>query len=304
MQQLNQLQIRLTCVDEKPATAPLEQKHPTLVWIEMSLAPEEEQFTMLCSSEQNNLYTNNTLAHFSSPLLYEQNLSEYEVAIKHIIFPPRMKEGPRLALLQIGRETLTFDMTEMTTNEQFIAEVKDKVKHSIWGPEVKFGIGRPNTRLAGIPFLHRKGWNEMRRGMPAPRIQIFANDVFIKVFGGGKNETLEENNFPPGTKLLFRSPPNIFLGKPTPMAILHCDLIKENILSNAHAQALQIVPVITGANYMRMYDVRELIYHPVADRPTTNISFTFKEPDGRVKNLVGEEVGDAIFVYLVFRRRH
>lgn len=310
-QHLDKLRIRLTDLHDKPVK--LASGFPTQV--QVTIMGDEghgghgDQFTVTCNSLQPEIFPTNTLNSFSSPMPAEVDLSQYEVCLQQIVFPPRLREEECTATLIVNHSiVMTFNLTRLRTTEAFIRAVSRRVEHHYQvGWQLRFGVATRGP-LAGKAYLTR----DAEAGSDRP-MTISCNEAFSRACGQTQ-ETMDERSLPPGASLYFQGFPNIFYALPCPLAMLECDIVRDNVMGSTPAHLLQCVPLIkkspregeeeeSDVYRLRLYDPPVLSYHAVTRRPFNVIRFTLRNSDGSLRKLIPTSPEDCIIVTLSFRRR-
>ena len=296
-QQLQALHVKLTDQDEEDvffADSP-----PTILWLEMTSQPKNsDQFLVHNVSYQPGLYPGNTHAAFTSPLPDAMDLKGHEVALFQLVYPPFLTEYPDDVTLRVNEEVFRYDLSRIRTTPDFIRQVWRDVINSQYGDELYVNL-RPDPDYC-IQF-------ERIRLDPAVKVQgrltIEPSGNFTRACGQlHKPQNLTE--LQPGESFNFDGSPSIHLAKPNPFAMLHCSIVKPNIVGRKQARLLQSVPVMHDkpATSKRIYEPQQLVFQPVQDMPFDSIDFSFHEVDGRLKNMHSTLLQHAVVITLVFRK--
>jgi hypothetical protein len=270
---------------------------PTLLWLEMTTQPKtEDQFLIHNLSYHPQLYPGNTQAEFSSPLPTALHLPGYEVALYQLAYPPFLTEPADEVSLQINELTFTYDLNVLKTTRDFIRKVMIDVMNTPYGDELEFSIRAEPTFAC---FFSRRRLPDRQQG----RIVVTPSPNFTRACGQisqPRGPTIIE----PGTGFRFSGAPSIYLAKPNPVAMLHCNIITPNIVGEKKGHLLQCVPVLHNitSSGERLYEPPQLIFQAVREMPFDSIHFAFREADGRVKNFTSRFLQHPVLVTLVFRK--
>lgn len=293
---LDKLAIRLTDIDDQDLK--ITHDYPTCVWVEMmTTSPEEEQFTLTCSSKGNHLFPHNTLSTFNTPMLQESNLSQYKVALQQIIFPPSLRSEGGVASLYLGNFDFHFNLSEIDTTEEFIDHVCQTLRdHEQVQEEVtlKKKEEGENMRLC----LFRKRSHEERP------VKVVLNEVFAYLCGASELKKIRLSMMP-GDELDFPYAPALYKVRPKPVSLLTCDILQPSELAPTRNQILHYVPLPVQGHpeVQEIYEPPTLTYHNIVNKPTTHISFEFLEVDGAKKIFKSEMETDGIELTLHFKRK-
>lgn len=269
---------------------------PTLVWIEMTDKPVQNQFTIQCVSGQPSLFPTNELGRFTIPIPSELELADYEVALQQIIYPPLMEDKAAEAAVSVNEEDYTFNLRLLDNTRDFITAVSNEIYVGTYGDVLEFG------KRGDIIYFRRKITNDP--DLDGKPIRITPSKTFCMACGQ-TSIPRRTTELLPGRMFSFRGTAGIQQALPNPIAMLDCDLVKTNILAGDKSTILQAVPLKIGINEQspRLYEPENLIYQPVQARPFNTIRFKFLEPDGRPKYLESYNPEESIIVTLVFRRK-
>jgi len=304
-QQLEKLHITLTDLHGKEVK--LAPGFPTLLQATvMEESEEEEQFTISCSSLHPELFPENTLNAFTSPLPSEVDLSGHEVCLQQVVFPPRMRDEHRMAVLVVDHQHIfTFNLANFPTTRHFTRRVRDTIAHHLTvRHQVRFAV-EPGGIMRDHAYLRTPADAD-----PNNPLSIRCNRVFQDAMGL-TGADLPDRYLPPGATLYFGMP-NIHLALPSPIAMLQCDILESNIMSSKPSKLLQCIPLIrrppagdeVDMTYrLRLYEPPTLSFSPVKQQPFNCIRFSLVNPDGSSRKLLPATLGDSIFLTLAFRRR-
>lgn len=296
-QQLNSLHVNITDLNDRPVD--LGPGFETIVWAKMMDESDEDQFTITCLSRQPNLYPQNTLTQFISPLMSSLHLPNYEVALLNVVFPPRLAHKATKATLQLDEVKLEFVLNHYNSTEQFIAAVSAAVTGSVYGDQLHF-------RKAISPKYRGQVYLGREPGAGDIPIRVITSPSFTKACGQidyPRDITfLEQGQFIP-----FSGKPNIYHALPNPVAMLECDIIEPNVMSGKQAHLLQCVPLPTGGyskKNTKLFEPEQLAFHRITSSPFNSIGFALKETNGDIKELtsVGRDT-NFLTVTLLFRLR-
>lgn len=291
-QTLNSLHVKIT--DSEDRELDLVTGPPTLIWLEIMDLTRESEFTITCASRQPNLFPGNELARFTVPLPTEIELPDHEVGLANVVFPPRMEEETT-ATLRVDDQLMTFDLADFSHTSGFLSMAEVRVRVRTRG-RLRFGVRREDGRA----YIHH-----VKRPNRADRpIRVAPSPSFTKACG----QMLEPRAvtlLPPGKSIVFQGKPNHHLGLPNPVAMLQCNIIKPNIMCGRQAQLLQCVPVVgrRERGTSRMYEPRQLTFHPVMERPFDKIQLEFTNPDGTPRKFINDNPEDGVLLTLLFRQR-
>jgi hypothetical protein len=300
-QTLDKLQVEITDIKNNPVL--LQQAPATLLWLEITNMEGDEQFNISCLSRHPNLYPGNKLGYFTTPLPSEINLSKFEVALYQLIYPALMQET-KIAKLQINEEEFEYHLDNMKNTEDFIREVKSSIRESQFKKDIIFSIAR-RGKQKNQAYFHRKKRANVVDGTNETAITIKSSIIFTKACGQ-TTEPRGTTMLLPGMYMFFNGIPNIHLGMPSPIAMLHCNLVNSNITCGEQGQVLQCVPVLTNKPHRtnRLYEPSQLSYHSIPDKSFTHIEFKFVNPDGRQRDFDTNNPEDNMLITLIFRTKY
>ena len=274
---------------------------PTIVLFDISDAMDVDNFTISCSSLQPELYSGNKLTSFTSPLHSQMDLAKYQVALVNIVYPPSLTES-KLASFSLGDRTFRYKMESFNHTEEFIERVKQDVKESVYGKIITFKEIE-HGKLKGQMCFHRERSPRLNRGFAKQIEMSFSRNFTIAC--GQVNEFRSKSLLKAGFIIAFRGVANINLVKPNPVAMLHCDIVRNGMVGNTFSNLLACVPVMTdqSAGRKRMHQASQLIYYDVVSKPVTCINFQFTNPDGSGREFVSGEAEkyNNIIITLSFR---
>jgi hypothetical protein len=301
-QQLDSLRIKI--VDAQDKEVELLEGPPTLVWLEITDMEQDNQFSITCVSSQPHLYPNNTLSNFTTPLSSELNLTDHEVALLHLVYPPGMTEG-EIATLKIDDTTFAYDLNQIRSTVQFLARVKVDIFKSKFKKELAFGVMKAGPRK-GHPFIRRTRLRKKGNRFTVAPIMVNPSPNFTKACGQlSKPKSI--TSLYPGMTVFFtgNTGANIFQALTNPVAMLCCDIVQPNVMCGQQARLLQCVPVFKDYedNVNRLYEPEKLAYHAVPNMPFNSITLKFVNPDGRDRNFDRANPEDSMIATLLFRHK-
>ncbi len=276
---------------------------PTLVLLDVSDTMMSGNFTMTCNSNQPQLYTNNTLSQFTSPLYQEMDMSQYQVALVNVLYPPTLVERT-LASMVIDGTRFDYDLDEFTSTDEFLQYLTEDLKNSRFRDLLKWRRRLTRTGHDGqLGLLREKG--RVNRNF-SKRLLVSFSHTFTMACGQ-LHDFRAATVLTPGKVIAFKGRPNINLVKPNPVATLHCDIVQSGVMGNRISNLLACVPVMTDmtAGRSRLYEAPQLIYYDVKRTPFNSVSFNFTNPDGTARRFATseDEVYDNIAVTLSFRAK-
>lgn len=292
-QNLDRLHVRLT--DQDGQELRLREQDCTLLWVELSHSAMEDNFTITCSSRQEDYFPHNTLSSFSVPLPHELAFGGYEMAVQQVVLPPHLRAVGEPVTLKIDDFLYAFDVAELDT-DGFVAAVRRELADSFYADELRFDYVNGGTQLA----LRRRVVDEIPQ---EPVINVLPSPAFTRACGQ-RTRPRALTALRPGSAIVFDGSPCVELAKPYPVALLSCDIIQPNVLGNAQNKVVQCVPMRhVGDESAVLYEPEQLSFHEVMSRPITSIAFRFLEPDGSEKRLT-TPLGDnaAVLIALTFRK--
>lgn len=299
-QELDKLHVRLTDEANNPVEIP--PGPPTIIFLEITDMEPTEEFTITCISQQPDTYPSNSLAKFTVPLPNQMHLKGYEVSLLQVVYPPEMKETI-IASLKVNNYVWHYNLSNMASTTQFIHAVQRDLAHSEYGGYLRFkrlGMNTDSPMAGRLAFLvsYRYKWRE--RGL----ITVHPSPNFAKVCGQVMEPRLK-TTMKTNDIFFFRGFGNIALGQETPVAMLHCDIVKPNVMGGTQARLLQCVPILANAkqNAKRLYEPPELAFQPVSDSPISRIGFEFGNPDGSLRRFRTEDPDCYVMITLLFRKR-
>lgn len=273
---------------------------PTLVLLDVSDSMNSNNFTITCNSRQPELFVNNTLSNFTSPLHSEMDLSNYQVALVNVMYPPTFTERT-VATMTIDSTRFTYIMDEFTHTDEFIAHVQQDLRNSRFGNLLSFKMYNYGWKKGRLGLGRERG--AINRNFKKKMVVSFSNTFTIAC--GQQHDFRGATVLIPGHTIVFRGQPNIDLVKPNPVATLHCDIVQSGVVGNKMANLLACVPVMTDrtSGRRRLYEAPQLMYYDVVSRPFNSISFTFTNPGGGNRAFATDEneMYDNLTVTLSFR---
>lgn len=293
---------RVRIVDENDELIKLYDNYPTILWVEMSQSDKhEEQFIITCDSYHPSLYLDNKLYNFNTPLPSELHLSNYEVALLNVYYPPRLYESVTPAILSIEERQMTFYPNDYNTTEAFIRSVNDTLRRGRYGWAYRLVELQLSNYEDPTLCLTRMSLPPNATQQPVPH-RINMNVTFLRACGQidspGKAMIML-----PGDIIMLKGTPNISNVHPTPVSLLLCDIIKPNIMGTGAVKMLQCVPLYLNKEYheKRLYEPQQLAFQNVVNSPFDRINFSFLHPDGRSREFKTDNPSDDILINLVFR---
>lgn len=297
-QQLHSLHVHLT--NEYNENIKLGFGPPTIVWLELTNMQPSDEFTTTCLSHQPLIFPSNTPAAFETPLPSEMVLDNYEVALLQVVYPAEMQEKV-MASLKIRPYTWSYNLSELETSDEFIAAVQRDIANSSYAGHLTFKKLEHGEYRGRLMMAMRWTYDWRTHGP----IIVEPSSNFTKACGQ-RDTPRAKTTLRPNNVFIFDSYPNISLGRENPIAMLHCDIIKPNVMCGEHGQVLQCVPVLANREYHqgdRMHEPPQMAFHPVANLPITRIGFKFTNPDGRIREFKARNASDAVIITLLFRKR-
>lgn len=296
-QQLDKLTVKLT--DEHNQDIAIAFGPPTILWLEITDMEPEDEFTITCISRQPDMYPNNQLQCFTTPLPTEMSLPNYEVALMQLVYPPELEEKV-MASLRVGDLIWNYNISAMETTEDFIKAVHTDILASRYKDLLKFKRLQYGPMKGHLFFAMRwkRGWQSI-----GP-ITVQPSPNFTKVCGQTVNPRAK-TTLTPGKLFIFDGQPNIRLGQENPVAMLQCNIIKHNIMCGTQAQLLHCVPVLANKPLegQRLYEPTQLVFHPVAHYPISRIELKFTNPDGALRDFKPNNPDDCMIISLLFRHK-
>lgn len=300
--QLDNLRVTLTDINDRVIN--FVSGPATILQLEITSGMEEDgQFTLACHSEDPHRFPGNTLSTFTYGLHSTLELEGYEVALLNMIFPAHLelKKDPVWIRLHLSR--FEYNLDEFDTVEDFVHKVTwDILRDESIRYEFAFKIsGAPRTKGL-ICIKRKKRFVTKNSGKQQKLMTMEVSPAFAKACGQ-HTDPVEKRHMRVEDTMFFNGTPNLFRARPHPIAMLQCDLVKTNIMGGTHSTLLQTVPVLTARqdNDIRMYEPKQLTFHPVWKRPFDDIKFNITEPDGQKKRFLPIHPGDGIIVTLLFR---
>lgn len=277
---------------------------PTIVLFDISDEMESDNFTISCNSRHPNFYSTNKLTDFTSPLHSQMDLSKHQVALVNVVYPPSLSEKT-VASMTINGQQFDYILDDLVHTWEFITRVRTDVAEGEFGRALYFDI-LSNGEHRGRAVLGRREGDEANRDLP-DAIPISFSRTFTMACGQ-LHDFKSSVSLEPGNVIVFvGDTPNINIVKPNPIAVLHCDIVKNGVVGDSFSNLLACVPVLTenSAGRNRLHEAGQLIYYDVVSRPVNSISFQFTNPDGSARNFVSGEDDkfNNIIVTLAFRMK-
>lgn len=293
---LSLLSVSIVDVNDKPVK--LAEGHHTRLWIEMSVRPREEQFTITCNSLQPDFFPDNQLFDFTSPLRSDLILPDYEVALLNIVYPPLLNDAPRPTIFSLDDDEFGY-VPEGPHTDEFVSRVNRLIQKSRFKGMVffkRFGLGRRNR--PGHAYFSRphgpggEGIVRLRVGHQFQRACGIGIPFPIDV-------TLEG-----GRRWVFPQRAALSLVLPNPVAILTCDLVGSSVVGDRRDTLLQCAPVISKNtdSPSRLYEPENLCFHKVKEYPFGSIRFRFTELEGGELKRIYAPPEQKMTITLLFRK--
>lgn len=338
LERLNRLKIQLCDTGRKYFY--IGENYPTFIQAEIMEKPAEDEFTIVCSSLQRDIFTQNTLNRFTVPLPQTMQLSNFEVALLQLRFPEGVSDSVTLSLTVNGEHTVNmlvetlFDTAD--TVKSFNGELQSELPYP-FSSSVRLKYLKAQNTKSNKKMVSR--WQGGWRRQVALHYRSVANSkqpdsisvTFNKPLAnlvGLKQPPRAPTKVKKGEVILFdvtyptlatKSRGHFAVVKPA-VAVLRCDIVKSNnMMTGSYVDMLQMVPLLTynatGEAAVKMYEPRRLSFQPITDQPFNSISFEFVDPDtGEVTTMTGTEeittpVGsipapsDRVDLTLLFRRK-
>ena len=293
-QDLQQIGIQILNAENWPITLP--DSPPTLLMVEIGVNKSVDQFLVTCHSRHPDLYPNNSLGQFISPLPTEICADGYEVALVNVVYPGLMEEGHNMVTIYVDDAAASSDIKGKEYTIDFIREIQDQIR------EVSNGL----TSFGIVPDGHEKGRIFIKNSEENENsVTITCNHKFAKVCGDLSGKNIQQV-LQPGEQYLFRGYPNMYWLASSPSAILTCSVVETGVSFGQRQKVLQCVPVYKSEDddENRLYQPPQLIFIPAVKYPFRSIEFHFLEPDGRMKNFVPDNrEEDDLYITLLFRRK-
>ncbi len=307
-QELRSLHVGITDVNDEPVHFQKD-AFPTLLWLKIGQNMDEgENFTITClSGGHSDVFPANSLASFVVPLPKELDLTDFEVAMLHMIYPVGMTDEGSAKLL-IDKYIFTYYLSEFDFTANLIRKINTDVTKMLHGDvEVRKVHNEAEAREVGVPvgrvFIRR------RRGARAVPYNFRINKSMLKALGGASSTTVP-NKLSVGDVIPFDYAPNLFAATPMPTAIVECSIVKPNIVASRRAQVLQLVPVVTHRHgdifgvTSTLVSPKQLVWQSVIERPFNTIGFRWTDIDGGNRVFRVENAEDnPMTVVLIFRRK-
>lgn len=295
-QRIDKLHIRLT--DEFDEEVTVQEDKATLIWARITSMPEGDQFTVTCLSHQPATHPDNSLVLFRTPLTAPLTLTNHEVALLQVVYPPGMEEDSLISL-QVGGYKWTFNLDEMDDYGDLISRVNHSLNNSPYREVIKIGYSNAGSGDSRYKMYFARSPS---KGAQKPGILVSPSPGFLKACGLKAPFTLLSFTLHPSSiQMLGR--PKVRLGMAHPMAMLECDIIEPNIMCGQRANLLHVIPILRGKQRRekRIYEPPVLAFHPVKKIPISRIQFRFVNPDGTMRKFKPEDPEDCIIITLLFR---
>jgi hypothetical protein len=264
---------------------------PTILELEIMTTNKREEFIIHCSSSHDNMYPNNTLSEFTSPIPAELNVENYNVALLNVVFPPAMSEKS-VAKLYINDDYYMFTLNNYDTTNDFIRDVARRVREK-YSTVVKFGRSED-----GRVHFKRSGQE------PETEVRIKFSKEF-QISCGHLRNLKPSYHLQPRESLIFEGIADIASGLHSPLAMIYCDLIESNIVGDVYGPLLRIVPVkyTESLSTNSMYEPENLTFHTIGRSSISSIGFHLKDLAGRDRNFSTLNANDSLIITLLFRHK-
>ena len=306
-QQLSRLHVKITDAADEEIDLSKSEK-PTLVCVEITNDMEtSKEFTITCTSNHPQLYPNNTLSNFTSPLPTEIMLKDYEVAL-HSIGYPRYKSDETTVYIEIRSglkmREFGYDLKYFKSTAQFIATVRNSVARN-FRRDLQMGTFAQGPEKGQVYIKRKRGGGEGRTPAAQP-ITIEASNGFTRALGQ-IHQPMGKVSLFPGEMVVFQGLPNYNLGIPNPIALLQCNIIAPTITGNKQMRTLLPVPIVQDDIHTKsqLYEPKILTFHQVLDMPFNNVRFSFMDPVSQFpRTFNNEDPNSDMIITLLFRRRN
>lgn len=301
--QLRRVTVKLTDLFDRPVS--FAGDVPTVLSGKMSAHPEEEQFTMTCTSYHPTLFPGNTLSDFLSPLPKAISLAGYEVALRQLIFPASMRNKNVMVTLEINGRNFGVKVGSWRDSRVLVGKVQEMIARAGLSTDLTFSTvqTREDPRF-GNAYFRRAPAPPDAVQPPGPCV-LDVSENFAKFCGVTSGRMPGTIRLDPGESYYFPSPPNLFNVSAAPFGILGCDIVGDGLVGASKGRVIQTVPLFMDKrrkNQVGMYEPDQLVYHEVSPHPFNSIRFSLHEPDMTVKELESDEQQDMMMVTLIFRR--
>ena len=297
--ELTKLRIRLT--NELNESIVLAAGPPTIVWLEITTMEGDENFTISCVSHQPESFPSNTLTQFYSPLPQEMDLSGYEVALQHLVYPIAVQEN-LVAWIRVNDTTLYYDLSAYNSFREFqegiardLAQRKMPITFKIYDLWYKH-----KDKLGKVYFQLTK----LRERATVKFSHTFAQTCGVENYQAVPITLSRQNEF-----YDLGKPPNGERGALSvnaPVVLMECDMLKPNVLAGRNGQLLHCVPAPMGAQtgqQVRVYEPPALMYLPVRNTPLNRIGIRFTNEKGELRKFHSPNKDkDCLIVVLTFRK--
>lgn len=258
---------------------------PTIAILEVTEMDRSSQFTVTCQShnrEENQVFPNNSMSRFRVKLPQEFKLSNWEVAMSNMAYPPDIKhtESKETASLLFsvrdsefnGSLALQFRFKENSfedendpkdfasaTTKCFAFVKRSLDRHHFWNKVLQFeeGLIDPDDEESGLAYQFknistRRQYRNTFKDHKTVRIKdlsdltldIFLDRKFLKIFGL-HNENSADIALKVGERYVFKGNPDIrrIQTIPSTIGLVYCDIVEPCPVGNVMAPLLQIVPI-------------------------------------------------------------
>lgn len=300
-QQLSTIQIEI--LDIHGEIVELKEGPPTLVWIQISNEDMEDQFTITSTSHHPELFPRNELNLFNSPVPTEMSLSNYEVGLSSIIYPSNMDEDA-IASITIDNIQFYFDLLSYNSSGSFFRDVRNEIEKTKYKNIIRFNFQKTTPGIEQVSSVYKIAIiRSIKEGKQLPPISITVNESFTKACGQ-INQPRGITYLKVGQAIVFKGRGNIFHSRPNPLVMLHCDIIKPNIMSGSEHKLMSWIPLKLDTKNIttKLHEPEEIIFHPVKEIPFNSIGFKLTDSGGRLRNLHTTN-NVPIMITLIFRRR-
>lgn len=276
----------------------------TILQVELTSGMEEDgQFTLTCHSEDLLRFPGNSLSSFTYGLPSTLDLAGCEVSLLNIVYPPHLELKKDPVWIRLNRVRLDYNLDKYRNVETWLHKMtRDILRNDSIRNE--FAISVSNQLHTGGLICVRRKRRMIAAGAPPQKekMTMEVSPAFAKACGQ-HTTPVDKRRMSPGDVIYFNGKPNLARADPHPIAMLQCNLIRTNVLAGLQSNLLQTIPLLTDRrdNDLRMYEPKELTFHPVWNRPFDTIQFSLTEPDGTKKQFLPVHPGDGILVTLLFR---
>lgn len=297
---VNSLHVRVTDIYDREVR--FKRGLKTVLTLEMTTAPDELQFTVVCTSGHLDSHPNNRLSHFKAALPQQMTLPQHEVALLQLMYPSRLEHDIPPIWFGINGNRHYLEVKQWHSSAKFLLWVRAGIRNTAGARrELSFAI---NAEQGRAYFKRSQTANGDAPSTWNCKLEI--SEQFARLCGE-RGRMPGEINVKPGQTVMLPGRPDVVNVLPSPFALVHCDILEANVLGSSRAQVLQCVPLLMRGqrqgDLVGVYEPKQLTYHAVRPHPFQFIDFKFTEPDGTLKEYRKERDSDVMMVTLVFRRR-